>query len=635
MNNPLNLKCGSKSERPYLFIVLPGLLFFQACASASPGQPLLPEESAAETKPLVINDKALAVSKLYQVPAPMLSREQTQQRLGAIDTLIQSGDYAKAKQEADKINPSTLSGQEIAQLNLLTAQISLSIGEAETAIEELKQIQPHFFSLEQKINYLQAQAFAFSLTGQPLDSAKARIGLNHLLTSPEALEQNQSAIIETLGLVSDEDLKNGEQPAIGGLAGWIALARLYKLSAQPGFNVQLRQWRTTFPDHPADLSLIFKNTQSPGTGNSIHYPGSIAVILPGSGPFATAGKAIKAGIMATFDNVDSTVFKPNLHFYDSEQDTPAELYHQAVAAGAELIIGPLDKKDIQRLADSVKLDVPVLALNHIQNLEQDNLYQFALSPMDDVAQLTGKARQDGHKKALLIIPENPQTLRIADYFEEYWQGAENTILKTQTYRPKETDFTEPIEKLLNGNENKPNDPEGVPSVNPSSGIKLDADAVFISAYNPEARAIKQQLNAHGAEGLAVYALPNIYAGQDNPVQDQVLDTIVFCDMPWLFDKAYQGILSMKSLTAIRRQFPDSYLRLVAMGIDAFNLSARLNGLNSHPYQGATGKLFLAEDNRIKRELVCAKFIEGKPKISGFIGWADAPDEKAVSIPADE
>lgn len=621
MNKPLNLQCGLKSARPYLFVLLPGVIFIQGCASAPPDRRLPAfEESAAVTKPLVTLDKALPAPELYQVTAPALSREQIQQRFSFIEAMIRSGDYTKAQQAADSVNPLTLAEQETARLNLLYAQINLSTGDADLAIDYLKKIPPHILSKEQKIDFLQAQAFAFSLAGHSLESAKARIDLNYLLTDPEAQDQNQFAIFEALKSLSEEELINSEPPPTSSLAGWIALARLYKLQGQPEFNALLMQWRASFPDHPADPLLLFKNVKS--NGNSLHYPGSIAVILPGSGRFADAGKAVKAGIMAAFDNLDSKAYKPNLHFYDSELATPAESYRQAIAGGAELVIGPLDKEDIQRLADSVTLTIPVLALNHIQNLEQDNLYQFALNPMDDVEQITGKARLDGHKKALLLIPENPQTRRIADYFEEYWHSGDSAILKTQTYRLNETDFSSPVEILLNRHETGSIDPGQAPG----NADKPEADAIFISAYPSAARAIKQQLNVHGAESLAVYALSSIYAGQDNPAQDQVLDNITFCDIPWLFDTAYQGNLSLKSLSAIWRSYPDSYLPLIAMGIDAFNLSARLNNLASHPYTGATGKLsLLAEDNRIKRELICAKFTGGKPRVSGFIDQQDIPE----------
>jgi len=35
------------------------------------------------------------------------------------------------------------------------------------------------------------------------------------------------------------------------------------------------------------------------------------------------------------------------------------------------------------------------------------------------------------------------------------------------------------------------------------------------------------------------------------------------------------------------------------------------------YSGATGKLSLNRENRITRQLVCAKFIDGKPELQDF------------------
>lgn len=600
----------------YLFIMLSALLYLQGCAETLPLQPLLPKEHVVITKPLESRDKAPSVSKLYQVPAPAMSREQQRLRFTAIGAMIQSGDYHEAMKQADSINQSALSDQEKSHLNLLYAQIRLSVGEAELAIENLNKIQPHLLSQEQTINYLQTWAFALSLTGKLLESAEYRIDLHSLLTSQEEMVQNQRAILETLVLLPDASLQIYEQSATGNLAGWLALAQIYRLKDQPDFNARLSQWREAFPGHPANTAQL---TNHPAYEEAaLHYPGSIAIILPGSGPFAAAAKAIKAGIMAAFDNLESSAYKPNLHFYDSMQATPADNYDQAIAAGAEMIIGPLDKKDIQSLADSVTLTVPVLALNHIQGLEQDNLYQFALNPVDDVEYITDKARQDGHKKALLLIPENPQTRRIAAYFKDYWQGGDKAIIKAQTYHPKATDFSLAIEKLLSLDESKPVDPEQMLPANQNSTQQQEADVLFISAYNAEARSIMQQLQLHDGADLAVYAMPNIYVGRANPARDSILNEITFCDMPWFFDSTYQGKLSMNSLTELTRQYKDSYLRLIAMGIDAFNLSARLNELDSSPYTGATGNLALTRDNRIKRELICAKYIDGKPKVTGFI-----------------
>ena len=147
----------------------------------------------------------------------------------AIDSLIQAGDDTTAKHDADAIDPSTLSPQQRAQLSLLYAQIMLSLGEAEQAIERLALIQPQQLSLDNQIKYFQSQAFAFSLAGNPLNSAKSRIDLHPLLSSPDQLEENQAAILETLSLVPDSDLQNNQQRSTDTLAGWISLAKILKL----------------------------------------------------------------------------------------------------------------------------------------------------------------------------------------------------------------------------------------------------------------------------------------------------------------------------------------------------------------------------------------------------------------------
>jgi outer membrane PBP1 activator LpoA protein len=74
---------------------------------------------------------------------------------------------------------------------------------------------------------------------------------------------------------------------------------------------------------------------------------------------------------------------------------------------------------------------------------------------------------------------------------------------------------------------------------------------------------------------------------------------------------------MMALRDILNQFPSSYIRLVAMGIDAYHLAGKLPTLSATSYSGATGNLSLASGNRIKRNLVCAKFAMGQPELIGF------------------
>ncbi|MGR9087292.1 MAG: penicillin-binding protein activator [Gammaproteobacteria bacterium] len=621
---PFHSQCSIRRARHDLFVSLTVLLAMTGCATAPEPQrkPAPSTESGVITKPLITADRIITSSEFDPSGAPSMSRELIRHRLGVIEALIQTGDFEQAKAQAESLDLAQLSDQERSQLHLLHAQLSLSVGEAEQALDHIKQIQPELLNPNQKINFLKARAFAFSLLGNLLESAQSRIELSPLLTSPESLRQNQRAILETLSLLQDHDPENSLQTGSDTLSGWIELAGLYKQKAQPDFVDRLNQWRAAFPDHPADLTILGKKTDS--SDNSIFYPGSIAVLLPGTGPFAEAGNAVKAGLMAAFANLKDAPYKPNLQFYDTTETVPAELYRQAVASGAEFMIGPLEKKDIQSLADSTFLDIPVLALNHIQNLEQDNLYQFALSPMDDVEQIAQKARLDGHRKALLMLPENSQTQRVIDYFKTYWQGSGGILSKVQTYHPGTVDFSSAVRLLLNRSSSQTGSLEQSPD-NETDSIAQDADVIFIGAYSAEARAIKRQIDALGAKELAVYALPNIYSGQADPAEDQILNGISFCDMPWLINGGNQGSLGMSSLASVWRQFPNSYLRLIAMGIDAFNLSGRLTDLGIRPYLGATGKLSLAEDNRIKRDLMCARFNDGRPRVTDHINRSSGSD----------
>ncbi|MSS75458.1 MAG: hypothetical protein EXR90_00755 [Methyloglobulus sp.] len=112
---------------------------------------------------------------LYQEPASPWAVEQNNTRLQNISTLIQGGKGNAAKQEADLIHPKELTPPQLAQFNLLSAQILLSFGEAEQAISKLATTEVGQLGINDKIKPYQSQAFSYSLTGNLLESAKAKI----------------------------------------------------------------------------------------------------------------------------------------------------------------------------------------------------------------------------------------------------------------------------------------------------------------------------------------------------------------------------------------------------------------------------------------------------------------------------
>ncbi|WP_394752022.1 penicillin-binding protein activator [Crenothrix sp.] len=583
------------------------------------GQPLIPVLSFCVL--LLTGCSALqnSGSGLYQ-PTPW-TLEQNRNRLATVESLVQSNQREEAKNTADTINPAELSTEQKAQLNFLYGQIMLSFGDQQQALQRFKQIQPQQLSLPDQIKYFQAQSQAYTAVGDFLNSARARIELEPLLTSSEDHKKNQVLIFENLTLLPETVLQSAQRQAATPVAEWLSLASILKAKNQNPvrLNDAIMQWRTAYPSHPANTSYL-QNLQRDLT-DTANPPKSIALFLPESGVFAEAGKAIRTGIMAAYNHESNNPNRPAIRIYDSEKLTGSALYSQAMSQGANLIIGPLDKDKIQSLANAVRFSIPVLALNHVPGLRKENLYQFGLSPMDDAEQITSKAWIDGHRNAMVLTPDNEQGKRVAKFLMDSWQRKGGRVVIKKTYNPQQTDFSFIGKKLLNLDESKnryQKITQATPNAQYTPRVRQDIDVILLSAYSEEARLINSEVQTARANPVAVYAMSNVYAGRPNPGTDAPLNKVTFCDAPWLLNNGYTGDLNMQALQPSWSQFSNQYYRLVAMGIDAYYLAGQLNNLQDSAYYGATGKLTLTDGHRIKRDLLCAKFIAGQPETRGFI-----------------
>ncbi len=614
-------------NRPYLFLFFSAILLTTGCTQKSASvKPYA--KNAAKAERLMQSGKPKQAARVYQQLANEKSTQQNYFRLLTAESFIQSGNIQDAKTYADAIDARQLAPQYRNKLHLIDAQIHLGSGEAEQALKRLAQVSPGQLDLNEQITYHQSLAFAYSLSGELLQSVRERILLDQLLDTDQQ-QDNHAAILETLSLIPLKTLQSIQSPPSDPLAGWLSLAILLKQKTLSSiqFNTELEHWRQSFPSHPANGQFLDSYLSKPH--NVFKQPGAIAILLPESGPYARAAKAIREGFMAAYYQQQDSSFKPSIRFYDSASQPAGLLYQQAVADGAELIIGPLNKKKIQALLETTSLTVPVLALNYIDDLARENFYQFGLSPIDDVEQVTAKAALDGHRRALLLIPETDLGRRIGTYFDEFWQQHNGVILEQQGYDPQKNDFTQPIKQLLNLDESERRYRK-IRQLIPGSKFvprrRHDIDIIFLNASPYKARLINPQLRFYRALDVPVYAAAHVYTGRPHPSLDIDLDGISFCDIPWLFDAAYQGALSFNALQKIWRQFPNIYYRLIALGIDAFNIVPHLDKLDNIQYAGATGNLLLTQENRIKRNLVCAKFSGGIPVMTGFVeDFSTGPD----------
>lgn len=597
-------------RRRLLALSIVCILFGSGCAHYSDVQDVF-NDLAQQTENLVRQNNPGRITK-----AAVSEDNQGQQyHLHTAISLIKSNKAKEAEFHLDGIDLEQLSAEDLYKVNLVYAQINLSYAKAEQALQHLELVQPQLMALDDKINYFQARAFALSLTNHFMDSAKARMELLALLPQKQQQLDNKAAIIDTLRLLPVQSLQAQQALNTSTTGGWLALASLFKATPYiAANNPNLTKWRNQYQNHPANSEFIKYYL-----AQQQKLLPSIAVLLPTSGSFAEAGKAIAEGLAAAYEQTPPTAVKPKLRYYDTSTSDPVTLYRKAVDEGAQFIIGPLNKEHVEQLAKNVNLTVPVLTLNHVPGLNKANLYQFALSPLDDVETITQTAIKDGHRRLVLLTPNSELGSRLQGFFKTAMQNQDAGLIKVATYDPEANNFNKSLQDLFNVNESEQRYNQLkriIPNLHASTRSRKDIDAILLMAYPPNAKALQVQLKKITTDSPRIYATAHVYNGVANP-EDTDLDGVKFCDIPWLFNAAYPGVLSQEALRTKWQAMPSPLLRLVAMGIDAYNLIPHLNQLNTTAYRGATGKLKLTADNRIQRELVCAQFDHQRPQLVGY------------------
>lgn len=354
-------------------------------------------------------------------------------------------------------------------------------------------------------------------------------------------------------------------------------------------------------------SQLAKNDSGNGSSGK-----KIALLLPSRGPHAEAAKTIRDGFMASYySHLQQNNSDPTVKVYDTADGTQVEAaLRQAMEDHVDLVVGPLTKAEVQTVAN-LSPSIPVLALNSINRVNKGKgngkgnssggsnapLYQFGLMPEDEVAAVAAHARHQGHKRALIIAPQNEWGKRMSQTFSAVWNAQGGQVVQTVALNQKQ-EISAKIQAALKSGTTHQN----------------DFDMVFLAASPELGRQVKTLVNHHSASNLPVYATATVYSGTPIPTKDHDLDGVKFCDMPWVLDSS-QDIRANRQ--AVAKMWPNSSTRSprhFALGLDAYRLAQQINDARMLPFSGtsgATGDLSL-EGQRIQRRLTCAKFENGVP-----------------------
>ena len=344
----------------------------------------------------------------------------------------------------------------------------------------------------------------------------------------------------------------------------------------------------------------------------------VALLLPLTGPQRQAAIAVQDGFLAAHlsQSEAGAGGRPALHIYDTGLLGAREAYIAARDDGADFIVGPLLKPELEAIIDTAE-PAPTLALNTLENgRSAANLYQFALAPEDEASQVARYAVSNGASNAVALIPRNDWGNRLLDSFRTELEALGGELLQIRTYDPAGQDFSSAITTVLNIDRSDQRRRQlgvdlGIP-LEFESRRRQDIDVIFVAADAAAGRLMAPQLRFYFAGDIPTYATSAIY---ESSRQNGDLNNLLFTDTPWVLEA---GAAPPTLAATLNRYWPlrtsAQWIRFYGFGFDAFRLMFALhenpNTLSSYP--ALSGVLSLDETGRVRRELPLAQFRDGIP-----------------------
>ncbi|MGK0297281.1 MAG: outer membrane PBP1 activator LpoA protein [Gammaproteobacteria bacterium] len=510
---------------------------------------------------------------------------------------------------------------------ILIAKIALLQSQPDHALKLTDRKIPEIVNPDYLIEMHKIRADAFTELNSLIKSAEELVKLDALLISTNQQPVNSNMIWNHL--VNSDINKIGQSTNIGedNFTSWVELAIISKslITRNNELKTAITTWMENNPLHPAngnitsEILLISEKFDS--------KPTKIALLLPLSGVYKRYSEKIRDGFLSAWYLEEN--YKPEIKIYNTNLENFTDIYLQAIADGADFIVGPLEKESVRSLTEMEKIPVRTLALNQVDINRPDNskksvlsipdLVQFGLPPEDEAKQVAQRGIYEGYNRALIITSDDEYGRRVFNAFNDEWSAMGGTLLERVDYDPQTSDFVTPIKQILNINTSEARftalRQKLGRNLSSSSRLREDLEFVFMVATNLNARQIVPHLRFFKAEGIPIYTISSVYTGKHNFPVDNDLNGVEFVDIPWLLnpEKQNQNIakLIQQSWPSMSTVFPRYY----AFGIDAFHLISQIGDLSlnqTYRYQGEAGNLYMTNDGVIHRNLLWAKFDNGIP-----------------------
>ena len=316
----------------------------------------------------------------------------------------------------------------------------------------------------------------------------------------------------------------------------------------------------------------------------------VGVLLPFSGKYKSIGEQVRNGMLKAYMASDQKI---TLKFYDSGNvNQVLALYHRAKQEGADLVLGPLSKEAVDKLAGQNITDV--IALNSSDNT---SFRSFNYRTQSEGAQIAQQLRGSGFERIAILTSENSRDLKIAHSLKKEWLSGQKNHAVLSIYPSKDLNLRKALGDLINEEQSQARHN----NLRWMLGRKLeffprprkDLQAIVL-IDKPEQVAVFYPQFAFYALDLPVYATSSLTPLnlKDIPV-NRDLGNIIFPTIPAIF--------SQNSLNT----------ELEAFGWDSFLLAQKIGTLAPNIFltEGQSGILYL-NGQEIDKKLIWAQYTPG-------------------------
>jgi outer membrane PBP1 activator LpoA protein len=330
----------------------------------------------------------------------------------------------------------------------------------------------------------------------------------------------------------------------------------------------------------------------PAERDGYRPPRRLAVLLPLSGSLATAAGPVRDGLLAGYYGEQRR--RPDLQFYDTQGTAYGAVaaYQRAVSEGADQVVGPLGRDEVDAVFGQTTATVPVLALNRA-GTPPSNSASYALAPEDEGTAAADYLAARGALRVLVLSSGDDTARRSIDALRARLQQHGGGVAQLLTVAGD-------------------NPPDLIAPMQAAVQAEGGVDAVFIALRAPQARLAAAQVSAAGLAGRPRVATSQILSGTGKAGEDAALDGIAFPNDAWTVS-GVPGLPSAASLASTLPTARGPAARLFAFGYDAWLLSAYLGHLATSPeasVSSASGVLRMGTDGQVLRTPAWSTFSGG-------------------------